>query len=84
MTTWRTLIAQEMLDRDEKWGDVVAHTFVGHELDAPFDEGFGASEGCPLTLWTTHRVYFPVQYDGSEWCASVSRNPDGRRTDHVG
>ena len=54
------------------------------ELLKEFDGGFGCSEGEPFTLWTTNRVYFPVVYDGAEWCASVSRNPDGKPTYHIG
>lgn len=27
-------------------------------------------------------VYFPLCYDGSEWVGRVTRNPDGKATDH--
>ena len=49
-----------------------------------FGNGFGAHEGIPFTMWTKKRVYFPVEYDGAEWVSSVSRNPDGEPTGHVG
>ncbi len=49
-----------------------------------FDAGYGGTEGAHFTVWTSKRVYFPVQYDGAEWCASVSREPDGVATEHVG
>ena len=42
------------------------------------------SEGKPFTIWTANTVYFPVVYDGAEWVGSVSRNPDGKPTDHQG
>jgi hypothetical protein len=45
---------------------------------------FDSSWGTEFTMWTKARVYFPVMYDGSEWCSSVSRNPDGIPTDHIG
>ncbi len=83
-TTWRELISQEMLRRSDDWSCVVDCTLTKNELDQKFDNGFGLTEGKPFTLWTTYYVYFPVNYDGAEWCASVSRNPDGQPTDHVG
>lgn len=83
-TTWRNLLVREMDEHSESFGDLVAITLTDAELDAEFDEGFGCSEGMPFTAWTTHRVYFPAVYDGSEWVASVARNPDGVPTCHVG
>lgn len=53
-------------------------------LDHQFHDGYGGEEGLPFTLWTKERVYFPVVYDGSEWVASVPRNPNGEATEHVG
>lgn len=84
MTTWRELITKEMQRRADDWTSVVACTLTEKELDKKFDNDFGAAEGEPFTIWTLSRVYFPVTYDGAEWCASVSRNPDGQPTDHVG
>jgi hypothetical protein len=82
--TWRELITLEMEDVGEKWSDVVACTLSEAELDVPFYIYYGALEGNPFTLWTTNRVYFPVQYDGAEWVASVSRIVDGVPTEHIG
>ena len=95
MTTWREMIGYEMSDQGDSWENVVGvalpdppppEEYVDWEssLDAVFDAGFGAVEGCPFTLWTIRRVYFPVVYDGSESVASVSRQPDGIATYHVG
>lgn len=82
--TWRRAILIEMLGQGETWKDIVACTLSDKELDAPFDSGYGALNGEPFTVWTAKRVYFPVGYNGSEWCCSVSRNPDGQPTKHIG
>jgi hypothetical protein len=82
--TWRELIAREMSSRGESWADIVACTLTGTELDEMFDSGFGCSEGKPFTAWTKEHVYFPACYDGSEWCASVPRDPCLEATEHVG
>ena len=95
---WRTLIAEEMAHRGDSWGNVVsvalpdqpypAYTgsdeFVVNTLEADFDDGYGGTRGCAFTVWTHHYVYFPATYDGKEWAASVSRDPDGIPTSHVG
>ena len=83
-TTWRTEILAEMKRAGEEWADVEATTLTDEELDLPFNDGFGGTEGLPFTLWTHARVYFPWQYDGSEGCTSVARHPDGLPTEHVG
>ncbi len=80
-TTWRKLIKLEMGEHGETFDDVVSA--VG-DLDVEFDPGHGGTEGPPFTVWTRNRVYFPACYDGLEWVASVSRNPDGKPTEHVG
>ena len=83
--TWRQLISAEMATRGESWGDVVSIALPeGGSLDTEFDNGFGIAEGCAFTVWTSARVYFPMEYDGSEYAWSVARNPDGVPTDHAG
>ncbi len=52
-------------------------------LDQPFDAGYGLPRGLPFTMWTRRRVYFPVEYDGSESCASVPRHPCPEAVDHI-
>ena len=84
ITTWEDLINKEMNRQGDSWGALVTSTFKEFELTNEFDCGFGESKGTPFTLWTKTRVYFPVVYDGSEWVASVSRDPDGVATSHVG
>ena len=83
-TSWRILISEALSSSGATWDDVESCTLSDAELDVVFDAGFGIDEGAPFTLWTKDRVYFPVQYDGSEWCESVPRNPPGKATRHVG
>ncbi len=83
-STWRELIAAEMGRRSESFADVVQSTLSEADLDERFDSGYGGSEGAPFTVWTANRVYFPAVYDGSEWAASVPRNPCNDATAHVG
>jgi hypothetical protein len=82
--TWREAIANALEQHGEKWEDVISCTLTQEELDVEFDDDYVVPEGKPFTARTRHRVYFPVQYDGSEWAASVARNPDGNPTHHVG
>lgn len=83
MITWREMISEEIEKYGETWADV--ESAVGSEhFDLSFDDGWGVTEGKPFTIWTAKRVYFPASYDGAEWVASVSRNPDGIATEHIG
>jgi hypothetical protein len=84
MATWRELIGKEMTVRGEMWDDVLGCTLSEEELGTEFDGDYGCSEGKPFTLWTSRRVYFPAVYDGSEWVASVPRDPCSEAVSHVG
>ena len=85
MVRWRDLIVYCMSEYNEKWEDVVSYVpDDGKWLDYLFDDTYGSIEGEPFTLWTKGRVYFPMVFDGSEWVASISRNPDGVITKHLG
>ena len=84
MTTWKELLKETMQMRGETIADLVACTLTDAELVAEFDSGYGGTEGQPFTAWTANTVYFPICYDGAEWVGSVSRNPDGKLTDHQG
>ena len=81
---WKSLITEAMTVHDDSWDNVVSCTLTEEELSESFDEGYGGAEGKPFTVWTKTRVYFPAVYDGLEWVESVSRNPDGNPTQHVG
>lgn len=82
-TSWRELLLEEMLQHGENISKVVSSTMSDQELDDLFvqRENFIIK---PFTVWTLKRVYFPAQYDGRVWVASVSRDPDGIPTEPVG
>jgi hypothetical protein len=82
-TTWRKEIAVEMSNHDDELTNYTC-TLSEPEMDIEFDQGFGLVEGLEFTLWTATRVYFPVVYDGAEWCGSVSRDPNTISTSHQG
>ncbi len=84
MTTWKEQILDAMKGVGETFQDVVSCTLTDEELLKRFDPSWGGIKGLSFTLWTSNRVYFPVVYDGREWVESVSRNPDGKSTGHVG
>lgn len=83
-TTWYRLLWKELRDRGETMEDIVSTTLTDAQMHAEFDCGYGGTEGVRFTAWTKNRVYFPACYDGAEWVASVSRNPDGQPTEHIG
>ena len=85
MTTWKQLLELSLVDNQESFEDIVAYTPQdGKWLDYYFDDDSKSIEGEFFTVWTKARVYFPVQYNGIEWVESVSRNPDGKPTKHLG
>ena len=85
MTTWRKLITSALDHNKESWDDVVSICPEKEAwLDYLFDDDYGSIEGNSFTVWTKNNVYFPVCYDGSEWVGSVSRNPNGKSTVHMG
>jgi hypothetical protein len=81
---WFNAIAHVMEYTKESWDDVESCTLTKEELLVEFDGGYGCTEGEPFTLWTRNFIYFPAQYDGAEWVAYVSRNPNSESTYHVG
>ena len=86
MTNWQVLIAKEMGHHGETLDDTVRCTppLESDEMSRMFDDSYGLAEGCPFTLWTSSRIYFPAVYDGAEWVASVPRRPCTEVTKHVG
>lgn len=84
MTNWYALIGREMSNNNESWSDIVESTLTDVELHQLFNDGFGTEEGVPFTVWTNGYIYFPTCYDGSEGVASISRNPNGIPTYHIG
>lgn len=79
LTTWRKEFLEIGINPDE-----LSITIKDGGLDVEFDNGCGGTEGPVFTAWSNDRVYFPACYDGSEWIASVPRNPCVEKTDHVG
>ena len=83
-TTWRKTFVEIFEDTGDSFEKLVSITLSESELDAEFDYGFGGVEGKPFTAWSERFVYFPACYDGTEWIAYVSRDPDGIPTEHIG
>ena len=86
LVTWRPLITREMAVHQDSPENIesAVPAWGSSAWDTQFDSGYGGSEGCPFTVWTSTRVYFPGVYDGAEWVASVSRHPDMPPTQHIG
>ena len=83
--TWRQLIKTELSRNNESFSDIISERSDElNWLDIEFDCSYGLTEGPSFTVWTENRVYFPVKYDGSEWCASVPRHPCYEVVKHIG
>lgn len=83
VTTWRKEIAAAKR-RARDGGKLIACTLAEAKLDVEFDQEYGGIKGKPFTAWTEGRVYFPICYDGSEWCSSAPRHPCDQATKHQG
>jgi len=68
--TWREMIADEMKDRGDEWGNIIETDLTGEQADS---ELYASDECCNFTVWTHTRVYFPLSYGKSYWCASGAR-----------
>lgn len=84
MNNWRTLLKIELENNGETFSDIVFNTMSEDEMHKMFDDGYGVFEGIPFTVWTKGYVYFPEGYDGAETVKSVPRNPNGKKTSHIG
>ncbi len=84
LETWRELITETMESNKDSWANVESCTLTEKQLDVGFESGFGGTRGEPFTVWTKDYVYFPICYDGSEWCGSAPRNPNGHAMEHQG
>ena len=83
-SNWRLLLGRALEEHGESWSDVEASTMTEENMEKDFDSDYAGTLGCPFTVWTKRRVYFPVCYDYSAWVGSVSRHPDGKPTEHQG
>ncbi len=68
----------------ESLSDVISTTLTSEEFDREFDGQEHLPDGPYFTLWTEKRVYFPDASAAGIQCRSVSRNPDGVKTPHMG
>ena len=84
MANWKTMLGGAMEEHDESLADIEANTMTEQDMAKEFNDGYGSPDGCPFTVWTKTSVYFPMCYDGAEWVGRVSRNPDGKPTEHQG
>lgn len=80
MTTWRKEINNALPEGES----IIACTLSEKELDIEFDDSYGGTEGLPFTAWSENCVFFPLCYDGSEWCGLAPRNPCGAKLEHQG
>lgn len=83
MVSWRIYLIQAMEQNGETLDDIVSNTMTDEQMDVKFISDYGSTEGIPFTVWTKNKVYFPVEYDGAESVGCVSRNPDGKPTEHI-
>jgi len=83
MITWREEITIEMKYNGDSWDNVISCTLNESQLDTVFDAGYGEIEGSPFAVYTHEYIYFPKEYDGSEHCVSVPRNPTGNAIAHI-
>jgi hypothetical protein len=81
--SWRDLISRVVVRNNDSWEGAIC-TLTEEELDIQFDSGYGGVNGEPFTMWTNEYVYFPICYDGAEWCGSAPRNPTVEKLSHQG
>lgn len=84
MANWKNLLEEAMELRGETLDNLESITLTDAEMEQEFNNDFGCVEGVPFTAWTKNTVYFPLEYDGFETVGSVSRQPDGKPTEHQG
>lgn len=82
-TTWQQAYEKARAEVGDT-SPLVALAGASDVMERPFDDGYGGSQGPPVTVWTEERVYFPVVYDGAEWMGSAPRDPSGEALRHVG
>lgn len=80
MATWN-----QLLNEAARGDTIVAKAPTDESVwDESFHDGYGTAEGKPVLAWSETRVYFPVEYDGSEWIGSAPRDPVKNGQLHVG
>jgi len=83
MATWKEGLEDAFEETGDSLDDIET-TLSDDEMTEEFYAGYGGPKGTPFTAWSDDYVYFPVQYDGSEWVGYVPRHPNGEATRHWG
>ncbi len=71
-TTWREAVIAEMAEHQDDWSNEIG--FAGDRAVLDWERYQVNYLDCGFTLWTTTRVYFPMNYDGG-WNLSVLSLP---------
>lgn len=89
-----TVLYIEDVDKRDRWHGQTDEYYTvrgsnlipnDRRLNQGFDSGYGVAKGAKFSLYTTHRVYFPVIYDGLEWVGSIALDPsEGTAVEHFG
>jgi hypothetical protein len=82
-TTWNKELKQAFENSGDDFSKMIIN-ITDEELNLEFDCDYGGTEGVAFTAWGEKYVYFPIQYDGSEWVGSAPRNPCDEKTGHQG
>lgn len=83
MTSWRTLLFDEMIKHGELIVDIIHPVLSDKFLDHEFDDDLGIITSKPLLIWSDKRVYFSCEYDGGEYVGSVPRNPSEEKPKYL-
>lgn len=65
----------EMLEQLPEGAELINCTLTPEEMQVEFDSGYGLAKGQPFLAWSRNFVFFPSEYDGSEWVSAAPRNP---------
>lgn len=79
--TWRAMI-QDILDCDVENEQLLFVAPNKEVLDVVFNSGYGTAEGPEFLAWSENYVFFPLEYDGSEYVGYAPRNPVARTMRH--
>ena len=83
MTTWKKGLKEAFKQNKEDYSKMIT-TLSKEELEREFNDEYGETQGTPFTAWGEKYVYFPIQYDGSEWVGCAPRNPCNKAMNHQG
>jgi hypothetical protein len=84
--TWDTVVYKTVGPNVEEYyePEEVRALAESASLDREFDAGYGGPDGDLFCVWTYRWVYFPIVYDGAEWCGSAPRFPCDTPLKHQG